>query len=82
MSAYDFDLNLQKVFYDYFKDIKGVNWKSWLDISSSEEYEEAIFKNSGLSRDILDEIHTKKTDPKEFSLNPMIFLKEKLERVV
>lgn len=80
MSAYDFDLNLQKVFYDYFKDIKGANWKNWLDISSSEEYEEAIFKNSGLSRDILDEIHTKKTDPKDFSLNPMIFLKEKLEK--
>ncbi|WP_048059190.1 hypothetical protein [Methanococcus vannielii] len=79
MNTYDFDLNLQKVFYDYFKNIKGQNWKKWLDISSSEEYEEAIFKNSGLSRDILDEIYTKKTDPKEFSLNPQIFLKEKLE---
>uniref|UniRef100_A9A6H6 GH3 auxin-responsive promoter n=1 Tax=Methanococcus maripaludis (strain C6 / ATCC BAA-1332) TaxID=444158 RepID=A9A6H6_METM6 len=80
MSVYDFDINLQKVFYNYFKDIKSANWKNWLDISSVEEYEEAIFKNSKLSSDILEEIHLKKTDPKDFSLNPKTFLKERLEK--
>ncbi len=80
LDAYDFDINLQKVFYSYFKDIKSSNWKKWLDISSVEEYEDAIFKNSGLSNDIITDTYSKKTDPKEFSLNPKTFLKENLEK--
>ena len=49
MVRFDFDFGIQEVFNKNFSDIKKSNWKSWLDISSSEEYENLVLKLTRLS---------------------------------
>ncbi len=76
MRAYDFDIEIQKIFNKQFFDIPSINWKKWLDISSKEEYEELTLKNSGLSSisDILERITKEKTDSKALAININNFL--------
>ncbi|MFX0032840.1 MAG: hypothetical protein ACFE9P_09260, partial [Candidatus Hermodarchaeota archaeon] len=77
MSSSDFDKEVQTYFDTSFSDIKRVNWEGWLDISTSEEYEELSLKLSGLSsvEGLFEKLNTETTDSKQISLNLAIFLK-------
>lgn len=66
----DFDPQIQGIFNSKFKDLKKVDWKKWVDISSKEEYEDAVLKNLGLEVDAFDNILTKKTDSHEMAVPP------------
>lgn len=76
MKCFDFDENVQKLLNDYLSDIKPTNWKSWLDISSSEEFEELCLKNSGLTsvNEIFKRVTSEITDSRSFSINLEEFL--------
>jgi len=76
MKCFDFDESVQKVLNDSFSDIELTNWKSWLEISSSEEFEELCLKNSGLSsvNEILERVTSEVTDSRSFSINLEEFL--------
>ncbi|MFW9896404.1 MAG: hypothetical protein ACFFD7_11415, partial [Candidatus Thorarchaeota archaeon] len=76
MISNDFDIDVQKVFNELFKDIPLTNWKKWFDISSKEEYEELTLKNSGLSSviDIYDRIEKEKTESRELAIDLNNFL--------
>lgn len=76
MNPYDFDPNLQEIFNKTFGNITSNHWRSWLYISSSKEYEEVCLKLAELSgvEDILNKIKSKRTDPKEFSIDINDFL--------
>ncbi|MHA2430284.1 MAG: hypothetical protein ACXACC_04525 [Promethearchaeota archaeon] len=76
MKCFDFDENVQKVLNDSFSDIELTNWKIWLEISSSEEFEELCLKNSGLSsvNEILKRVTSEITDSRSFSINLENFL--------
>lgn len=76
MHFYDFDLDLQKVFNEAYSHIAPVDWRSWLDVSSREEYESLSLKLSGLSsvEDLLERLKVEKTDPKLLSVNVESFL--------
>lgn len=76
MIFFDFDENVQKIFNHNFFDIRRSDWKSWLDISSSEEFEELCLKNSGLSsvNRIFNKITAEITDSRSFSINLEKFL--------
>lgn len=75
---YDFDRPLQKVFSEQFSDVKTVDWKKWLNLSSKEEFIEFTLSNSGLDNipEIFDLIKHKTTKSKEFTINPNQFLSE------
>ena len=70
MESLDFDEKIQKKFNESFSDIKKINWKSWLEIRSREEYEELSLKLSGLSsvEDIFNKIKSGLTDSRSFSI--------------
>ncbi len=76
LRSYDFDVNLQKIFDHYYSKIPKINWKSWLDISSREEYESLALKISGLSSvgNLFDRIKIEKTDPKLVSVDVESYL--------
>ncbi len=76
MKCFDFDESVQKVLNVSFSDIEPTNWKSWLEISSSEEFEELCLKNSGLSsvNEILKRVTSEVTDSRSFSINLENFL--------
>jgi len=76
MNSYDFDPNLQEIFNKTFGDISSNHWRSWLNISSSKEYEEVCLKLAELSGvdDIFNKLKRKKTDSKEFSIDINDFL--------
>jgi len=76
ITSFDFDKEVQKHIDLSFSDIKPVNWEKWIDISTNEEYLELSLKLSGLSSidDILERIHTEKTDSRQLSLNITSFL--------
>ncbi|MFO7966928.1 MAG: hypothetical protein R6U44_04950 [Archaeoglobaceae archaeon] len=66
----DLDLKTQEIFNNKFRNLKRVNWKAWLDISSKEEYEDIVLSNLGLEADIFDQIPHKKTDPHTMAVSP------------
>ncbi len=66
----DLDSQTQELFNNKFRDIKRINWKSWLDIASKEEYEDIILSNLRLDADIFDRIPFKKTDPHTMAVTP------------
>lgn len=70
MTAYDFDPQVQTVFFGQYSHIPSTDWKQWLVISSREEYESQAVALSGLSLidDLFDRIHSEKTDPSSFSI--------------
>ncbi|MFB0561252.1 MAG: hypothetical protein ACETWM_08560 [Candidatus Lokiarchaeia archaeon] len=71
MQSYDFDPNLQKVLEDAYSSIPPTNWKSWLDISSREEYESLVQKQLGLLSvdELLERLKVETTDPKLLSVD-------------
>ncbi|MFX1497325.1 MAG: hypothetical protein ACFFBH_07350 [Promethearchaeota archaeon] len=76
MPQFDFDIEIQKYFNNFYADIDRVNWEKWLDISSSEEYLELALKLSGLSSidGLFDRLNTETTESKKISLNLSAFL--------
>jgi len=77
MNSHDFDKEVQEYFDISFSNIKRVNWERWLDISTSEEYEELSLRLSGLSSvdGLFEKLNTETTDSKQISLNLAVFLK-------
>ena len=71
---YDRDESLQKFFNKKFSDIPKVNWRKWLEISSIEEYEDEILRNTGFNSDIFTKIYNENTDPKSLSVNSEIII--------
>lgn len=71
MGSFDFDLELQRIFDNCYSEMPPTNWKSWLDISSKEEYESLTLKQSGLSSvdNLFNRIREGKTDPRQISVN-------------
>ena len=76
MNPNDFDSNLQEIFNETFGNISSVDWRNWLNISSSEEYEETSFKFARLSNvdDIFNKLQNKQTNSRDFSININDFL--------
>ncbi|MGQ9722233.1 MAG: hypothetical protein ACUVXA_13035 [Candidatus Jordarchaeum sp.] len=71
MRSYDFDSELQKVFINTYSSISPIDWKSWLNISSREEYESTALKLSGLSQvdDLYERVGRETTDSKLLSID-------------
>ncbi len=78
MNPYDFDPELQVIFNKAFEGISSIGWRNWLNISSSEEYEEVCLKLTELSEveDIFNKLKSKQTDSRDFSININEFLEE------
>ncbi len=76
MKSFDFDFEVQEIFTKKFSNIKSLNWKSWLEIGSKEEYEELALKLSGLFsiENVLERIKEEKTDSRSFSIDLNSFL--------
>lgn len=71
--VFDFDIEAQNVLYGFLSNIKSTNWKSWLNLSTKEEYEQYLLNNSGFSS--FSEILEKDTlDSKSFSIEIDSFL--------
>jgi hypothetical protein len=72
MRFYDFDPQLQRVLNEAYSGIHSTDWRSWLNISSREEYESLALKPSGLENvdNIFDRIKREVTDPKQISVEP------------
>jgi len=76
LKSFDFDFEVQEIFTKKFSNIKSLNWKSWLEIGSKEEYEELALKLSGLFsiENVLERIKEEKTDSRSFSIDINSFL--------
>ena len=70
----DKDKPLQEFINKKFSKKPSINWKDWLDISSIEEYEDVLLRNTGFSSDIFKQIGVKKTDPKSLSIDANVIL--------
>jgi hypothetical protein len=46
MTIFDFDRNIQKKLNKAYAEIKPIDWKKWLKITSPQEFEEYCLKNS------------------------------------
>ena len=71
MKSYDFDIKTQQIFIEFLKEYKKINWNKWLDINSTQEYEEEILKNSGLVsvQNLTQRIKKEKLDSRVISVN-------------
>ncbi|MCS3901987.1 hypothetical protein [Methanococcus voltae] len=72
---YDTNYLLQNIFNKKLKGIGGINWINWL-YYDNKDYEEAIFKNTGIEEHQIMENIGKTTESKEFSLNGEILINE------
>jgi acyl-CoA synthetase (AMP-forming)/AMP-acid ligase II len=75
----DFDPELQRVFEGSFTNTPGLNWKKWLDVSSAQEYEELVYKLTGLSADNLEDVGKTVTDPDSISMDSNLALTSSFE---
>jgi hypothetical protein len=75
----DFDPELQKVFEGAFTNTPGLNWKKWLDVSPEQEYEELVYKLTGLSADNLEDVGKTVTDPDSISIDSDLALTSSFE---
>jgi hypothetical protein len=76
MESYDFDPNTQKIFNHIYGHIPSADWRNWLNISSSKEYEEFCLKHAELSGidDIFYKLKNIKTESRDFSISVSDFL--------
>jgi len=76
MNKYDFEPNLQRIFNKKFGNISSISWRSWLNISTSKEYEEVCLELSELSGvgDIFKKLRFQQTDSRDFSIKIDDFL--------
>jgi len=73
--VFDFDKETQIVLNDFLFDISSTDWKSWLKLSTIEEYEDFLLKKSGFSSfsEVLDK---EILDSKAFSVDIYPFIKD------
>ena len=72
--VFDFDKEIQKVLNAFLFDITSTDWRIWLKLSTKEEYEEYLLKNSGFSS--FSAMLEKETlDSKAFSIDLDPFIK-------
>ncbi|MFX0028445.1 MAG: hypothetical protein ACFE8B_04505 [Candidatus Hermodarchaeota archaeon] len=71
MKSYDFDPEVQKLINNAFSEIKLINWKQWLDITTREEFEELSLKNSGLDSvdNLFEKIVKEKSNSRDLSVD-------------
>jgi hypothetical protein len=71
MKKYDFDINTQEIFNQYYSIESLINWRDWLNIDSKQEFIESCLKNSGLSQidNLFEMIKESITDSREFSVD-------------
>ncbi|MGV9198770.1 MAG: hypothetical protein ACOC4M_08015 [Promethearchaeia archaeon] len=76
MKYFDFDRPLQEIFNAQFSELKTVDWKNWLHITSKEEFVDLALKNSGLNEidNIFNLVKTQTTSSRDFAINPSQFL--------
>jgi len=76
LKSFDFDFEVQDLFTKKFSNFKPLNWKSWLEIGTKEEYEELALELSGLSSvgNVLERIKHEETDSRSFSIDLDSFL--------
>ena len=76
MILYDFDVKTQHIFNRLLSNFKTVNWKSWLRLTSREDYEDLALKLSGLDTidNLFERIKKEETSSKSFSIDISSFL--------
>jgi hypothetical protein len=76
MKFFDFDRKTQDIFNYFLADFKKVDWKSWLSLTSREEYEDLALKLSGLDTltNIYKRIQKEETNSRSFSVYLPSFL--------
>ena len=72
--VFDFNKEAQKVLNRFLFDITSTDWKSWLKLSTKEEYEQYLLKNSGFSS-FSEVLENEILDSKSFSIDINSFIK-------
>ncbi len=73
--VFDFDEETQIILNNFLFDVGSTDWKSWINLSTKEEYEEYILKNSGFSS-FSEVLQQKNLDSKAFSIDINTFIKD------
>lgn len=70
MPIFDFDKSTQEIINRYYSIQPDIDWKTWLELSSSEEFIERCIKNSGLSKtsELFEKVKTQTTSSRELSV--------------
>ncbi|MFW9898733.1 MAG: hypothetical protein ACFFDO_05675 [Candidatus Thorarchaeota archaeon] len=76
MKFFDFDEKTQEIFNSFLSNFKLVNWKTWLRLTSREDYEDLTLKLSGLDTidNLFERIKKEETDSRSFSIELSSFL--------
>ena len=76
MKFFDFDRKTQEIFNNFLLDFKPINWKSWLKLTSREDYEDLALKLSGLNKidNLYERIKKEETNSRSFSIEISSFL--------
>jgi hypothetical protein len=76
MKYFDFDGKTQEIFNNFLSNFKTVNWKSWLRLTSREDYEDLALKLSGLNTidNLYERIKKEETSSRSFSIEISSFL--------
>jgi len=76
MKIFDFDRSVQSVLNNTYAEIKSVDWRKWLEISTPKEFEELCLKQSGLEsvENLFNKIKEVKTSSRSFSLDLESFI--------
>ncbi|TFF88242.1 MAG: hypothetical protein EU550_01675, partial [Promethearchaeota archaeon] len=74
---FDFDIETQHVFDEKFSGLKTINWKNWLEISDSEEFEDLALSLSGLKSvdNLWEKIKTTTTKSRDLSVELVLYIK-------
>ena len=72
---FDFNKETQTVLDSFLFDIGSIDWKNWLKLTTKEEYEDYLLKNSGFSS-FSEVLEQKSLDSKEFSKDITTFIKD------
>ena len=79
MPIFDFDSKVQEIFLKKYAGWTSAlpDWRSWLGISSREDYESLMLKLSGLheEKDLLEKLETEKTESRQISIDMRTFFK-------
>ena len=73
--VFDFDKETQKILNSFLIKFNSTDWKSWLKLSTIEEYENYLLKNSGFSS-FSEVLEKNNLDSKAFSIDINSFIKD------
>jgi hypothetical protein len=74
-NVFDFDKETQFVLNNFLLNVTSTDWKSWIKLSTREEYEEYLIKNSGFSS-FSEVLEQKNLASKAFSVDINTFIKD------